>query len=704
MSALSNLLALLSLDDSNYIDGLSSSEAATDTFASKLSKIGGAVVVGALTAVVSGAIAVGAAAWDSGNQVDAAMDKIRTSTGASGPALDGLREDFEAVFTAVPTDAEAAADAIGVLNSRLDLTGPALQGLAEPLLEASRLLGGDVTTNAEEFTRVIGDWNLPLDDASSYLDALFVAAQQTGAPLDQLMQRVVQYGAPMRNFGFNFEEAAGILASFEAQGVNTEIVMSGLRTAQGKFVSQGKDMNTGLWETIDAIQNAESSTEGLRIATEVFGSKAAGDMFDTIRSGKFELNGLVESMMNADGAIMETADATADWGEKWATFKNKITVALAPIGESMMDGVGKAMDSVVAIFERPDVQAGITTFVTMIGNGITQAVTYIPVLIDGFFQFVSFLQNNQGVVIGVLAALGVAAIAWGVTTAAAAWTAMAPLLPVIAVIVAIAAAAYLLYEAWTNNWGGIQEKVTAVWAFIQPTLQQLWDWLQTNIPLALQALSAFWTDTLLPAIQSVWAWISANLLPLFQAIGDVVGTVISGAFTLWMAGLTNVTLPVLRQLYDFFVANILPTLQKVGSWIQDKVVWAFGNLTSGIQWVIDKLKDLNSWLQSLSLPDWLTPGSPTPWEIGLLGIGKAMESLTRSQLPSFQAALTLQPEPVFASGSIDLQPRSVSTETPNGGKPTEEALLEEVRRLIADLPNTMARSNKTVFEKVKTSR
>ena len=49
MTALSNLLALLSLDDSDYLAGLSSNQSATSDFATKLSSIGGAVVVGGLT-------------------------------------------------------------------------------------------------------------------------------------------------------------------------------------------------------------------------------------------------------------------------------------------------------------------------------------------------------------------------------------------------------------------------------------------------------------------------------------------------------------------------------------------------------------------------------------------------------------------------------------------------------------------------------
>lgn len=650
MTVLANLLALLSLEDDAYLEGLNSAQKHTNTFTQNLSNVGGAIVVGALTAAGAAVAAVGAAAWEAGNTMDEAMDKIAVATGATGPELVGLREDFEAVFSSVPADAGAAADAISVLNARLDISGPALQDLAAPLLEVSRILGGDVAANAEDFTRVMGDWNLPVEDASTSLDALFVAAQQTGAPLDKLMQNVVQYGAPMRNFGFSFDEAAGILASFEAQGVNTEIVMSGLRIAQGKFIKQGVDMNTGLWDTVEAIQNATSETDALAIATEVFGAKAAGDMFDTIRSGKFDVEALVESMMNADGAIMEAADATADWGEKWQTFKNKITVALAPVGETMMAALGAAMDNVAAIFERPDVQAGISNFVTMIGNFISQAVTYIPVLIDGFFQFISFLSNNQEVVIGILAALGVAALAWGITTAIAAWTALAPLLPVIAVLLLIGAAVYLLYQAWTNNWGGIQDKLRAVWNVLQPALQKLWDWLQTNIPIALQALSNYWQNVLLPAIMKVWNWMQSVLFPFLGALANIIDAVLGKALEA-LAGLwQNVLQPALEKVWKFIQDNLFPLLERFGGWLGEKLSPAFEGISRAIEKLTGWLGTMADKIRNMKLPSWLTPGSPTPWEIGLRGVGDALKHLARTEMPAFRSSLELQAQPIGLGG------------------------------------------------------
>ena len=143
-TALSNLLALLALDNSAYLEGLAGSQAAADDFGTKLSNVGGAVVLGGLTAAATAVVAIGGAAFDAAEQVDEAFDKIAVGTGATGDQLAILQDDFKAVFASVPADANTAAEAITILASRLDVSGEALQNIATPMLEVTRILGGDL--------------------------------------------------------------------------------------------------------------------------------------------------------------------------------------------------------------------------------------------------------------------------------------------------------------------------------------------------------------------------------------------------------------------------------------------------------------------------------------------------------------------------------------------------------------------------------
>src|SRR3989337_604876 len=209
-------------------------------------------------------IGIGAAALASGQKIDAAYDSIITKTGATGATLETLKGDFGAVFKSIPVDAQAAGDVIGELNSKLGLTGPWLQDISRNVLEMSRLLGEDATTNAALFARVIGDWGLPLEDASAKLDAIFVATQKSGIGADRLMQLIVQFGAPMRTFGFSIDEATAMLAKWEKEGVNTELVMGSLRIAAGHFAKEqaksGEVIGGGVKNMAEAQKKLEKAT------------------------------------------------------------------------------------------------------------------------------------------------------------------------------------------------------------------------------------------------------------------------------------------------------------------------------------------------------------------------------------------------------------------------------------------------------------
>lgn len=694
-TSLSNLLALLALDESAYLKGLDSSQKAADSFGANLASVGGAVVVGALTAVATGVVAVGSAAFDAAETVDEAFDSIAVATGAQGDELLQLQEDWKAVFTTVPADANDVATAISVLNSRLDVTGPILQEIAAPLLEVTRILGGDLKTNAENFTRVIGDWNIPVEDAAGSLDALFVASQQTGADLGALMQQIVQYGAPMRNFGFSFEEAGALLASFTAQGVNTEIVMSGLRIAQGKFIAQGKDMKTGLWDTIDAIQNAATQTDALAIATEIFGAKAAGDMVDTIRAGKFELAGLTDAMLNADNAIMDTAASTNDWAETWKTFTNGMTVQLAPLGESIRSAFGEALTAVTEIFARPDVQNAMTAFADFAVVAIGRIVEYIPIVIDGFFQFVDFLKNNEGVMIAVLTALGAAALVWAGASIAAAWGTITAMLPVLAVIALIGLAAYVLYEAWTQNWGGIQEITATAVENIKTFIQGVVDFFTAvwNNPLLQQVV-----QTALANIQVLFAAFKAAFSGDWYTFGEHIRTIWDNSWRMLGIVLTSAWNNVIKPAVKTGIDNVISFFTQT-NWSEVGVNIVRG-IVAGLLGAQSLIADAARSAASAALQaakGFLGIKSPSTLfedQIGAnmaLGMVKGWEGILGSNpltpaLASATVNVTPSAAPGFAAG-----PQSAA----GAGQDGEAMILEEVRRLLRDLPDDLARAIRT---------
>jgi len=176
---------------------------------------------------------------------------------------------------------------------------------------------------------------------------------------------------------------------------------------------------------------------------------------------------------------------------------------------------------------------------------VKNAVTNIPKFIQGFKDAFAWLQENKGVVVGILAGLGVAVAAFAYTVAAAMVTAMIPMLPVIAIMLAVAGIAYLVYEAWTNNWGGIQEKTAAVIEFIvgifnwfKETAIAIWTgfigFIQPLIDAFTSAMEGDWYsfgENLRAMWINIWTWIADALLAAGIKLLEIAGAIVVNIVT-----------------------------------------------------------------------------------------------------------------------------------------------------------------------------
>jgi hypothetical protein len=658
----------------------------------KVADIGKAVVIGGAVAAATAIAGIGVAAFNAGMQLDDAYDKIAVGTGATGEVLDGLKEDFKAVFKDVPADAETVSGAITELNSRLGATGQPLQDMAKGLTLSAKLMGGDATANAAQLAKMMGSWGLSNEEGAATLDKLFVATQKSGISLEQLTGSVQTYGPALRTMGFGLDESIALMANFEKAGIESGQVMAGMKLAAGKFAKSGVDVKTGFLGAIDSIKNAKSSTEALSQGMELFGARAAPAMVDAIRSGKFALEDMVGALQNSEGAIENTSKATEDWPEKWAKLKNVATVALAPIGTALMDIAGKildkagpALETLAGIIERdvvPFIENVILAIETMIAGDwdapwdelfppwiadtITTVISTVQGLIPAFQEAFAFISANATPILAGLAAMLLTVLVpafWAWATAAAA-TAIANL-PLIALVVAIGAAVALLTAAWINDWGGIRTTLTEFWTnTAQPIFEQLKAWLEVNIPIAIQALSNFWTGTLVPAFQAVSGFITGTLIPIFQTVAGWLGTNIPAATAATSNFWSNTLLPALRSVWDFLSTNVVNIFTTVRDWLQTTIPAATKTL-SGVwentllpaitavwdfldQYIIPIFRmvvDINIALMNLALQalagfweNTLLPALTTVWQFIQDNVIPIFEALTVDGLDATKAA------------------------------------------------------------------
>jgi hypothetical protein len=497
--------------------------------------------------------------------------------------------------------------------------------------------------------------------------------------------------------GLGRDEAAVLLGTLEREGVNGQQVMTSLSRAAVKFAGSGVSMAEGLDQTIAAIQSATSETEALALAEELFGSRAAVTMVDAIREGRFEIDDLTAALQDSEGAILDTSAATMDWPEKWQLVKNKATTALAPLGSMLMDVAGKIIDLAMPAVEKlsmwfetklgpaiepigyvlQDLVWGFKNLFTGKAQGMAEnfsdaflwlaeilgidreaALKFGEGLYNALFKvgetintvIVPFVQEHseafKAALIAIGAVLAGAAIAAGIASIGAAIAALAN--PVTLIVAAVG----LLAAAWTEDWGGIRTFLTELWtSTLQPIFSVIVEWLQTNIPIAVQWLADAWNNVLRPALEAIWDVLSTYVIPVLQVLAEVYIALVIAYFRLLWEGLQTLW-EWLKIAADAISTVLGPALEWLKTNLLDPLIEAFKKIGEKISDVVGFFKKLKDGIANVKLPDWLTPGSPTPFQIGLEGIGAAMGDLTRMRLPSLSAELNAMGTPALAEGGV----------------------------------------------------
>mgnify|MGYP001279734561 FL=1 len=225
------------IDQTGIDKGLQGMQKTLKGTAGKLKKTGKTMSA----AITSPIVGLGTAAFAAADQVDKAYRNIQVGTGATGDALDGLKESFDEVFTAVPDSADAVSNALATINTLTGSTGDTLEDLTKSVLDASRTLGEDGVANSEAFGQAMKQWQIPAEEGTQQLDHLYKLTQDYGVGLGELSGQLTTYGSVLNNAGFSMAESAELMASLESNGISVSRVMPGLNKAFRNWAAEGKN-------------------------------------------------------------------------------------------------------------------------------------------------------------------------------------------------------------------------------------------------------------------------------------------------------------------------------------------------------------------------------------------------------------------------------------------------------------------------------
>ncbi|CAG5972541.1 phage-related minor tail protein [Streptococcus pneumoniae] len=437
-------------------------------------------------------------AW---SEIDEAMDTVTTKTGLTGEALLELQEIAKGIATSLPSATfQESADAVGELNTQFGLTGDTLQSAAEYLLKYSKITGEDISNSAINAKKAIDAYGLSNEDLARVLDSVTKVGQDTGQSYDSIFQKAIDGAPQIKMLGLSFKEGATLIGRFEKSGIDSSAALASLSKATVNYAKDGKTLTEGLNETVNAIQNATSKTEAIRIASEVFGNRAAPKMVDAIQRGAFSFNDLAEAAQNSSGTVATTFAETKDPFDDLTTYSNKAKEGLAEIGGTLLETVIPALEPLMGMLE--------------------SAVNWFTSLNETDQQTIVILGLVTTAVMLLLGAIAPLVIAIGAIGA--------PVGIVVAAIVAAIAAITLIIQA-IMNWGTISEWLQSTWDACAAWLSELWTNIVTTATTAWSSFTAWLSEiwsSVVSTGQSLWSSFTSTLSNIFSSL-------ISGAQSLW---------------------------------------------------------------------------------------------------------------------------------------------------------------------------
>jgi hypothetical protein len=624
-NTLMSLLVSLGLDASDFEAGIDKAEKKASSLQSGLAAVGGAAITGGIAAAGAGVTALTGFLVSSIGPASTLGESINAASVVFGEGSDIILEY-----------GKTAAKTVGLANSEFNqlatVTGAFLQNV-----------GFDAAGAADETIRL----------TERAADMASVFNTDVSGALAAIQSGLKGEFNPLEQFGVKLNAAA----------------------------IESKALEMGLARTSKELTDSMKATAALELIyaqTE----KTAGDFANTS-----------DSVANQQRILTSMFE----------DLRAQVGTALLPL----MQTLGSLLTDV---FADPTFQTWLAAFISGIASLAQQVITYIPQVLQWFQTAFGWLSQNQGVIVGILAAIGAAIAVFVYSVVIPALVSfIAAAAPVIAVMALIGAAAYILYTAWTENWGGIRDSLQPVidqlvawfqetlpvaiqalsdfWTTtLLPALQTVWEWLQSSLfpvivtwiewlkvhlPEAIQALVNFWNNTLYPALQTVWNWIKTNLVPLFEAVGGLLGVLLVKNIEALVGIWQNVMMPAIQA--------ALPVIEDVAGWVGDKLAPAFEWVADAISKAVGWIGTLTKKLKNVKLPAWMTPGSPTPWEIGLLGVSDALKQVSKTALPQLEASLAMQaPAGLNAVGGETRETNSSVTFNITGGDP--KAIADEIER------------------------
>lgn len=448
------------------------------------------------------ATAVGAAVLKLGKEVAKATNEIQegrativNATGATGEALQGLMDSAKNVYSESEQSFDEVSRAIGEVNTRLGLTGEALETTTGLFLDFADATGQDVQQSVIAVTQAMNRWNLEAEALPSVLDKLTYAGQASGVSVSQLTQNLTANAGTLQAMGYSMDEAIAMMMQFELQGIESSAVLMGMKKSFEDSAKAGTDARYDWEQLMSSIANATDSTEANSLAIDAFGNRIATDMVSALQSGKLNFDDFTVALENANGTLEATDEASKTTADRMETLKHSITLMLSEVGEELAPMVEDLLPTVKMLLEA--VFEAIEPLIPVIGD---LAKKLIPPLVQIITSLVGvvvpIIENILPPLTSALTLVG------NILTAL--FTILTPILEVVTKIVGI-------------GMNLVSSMLTPLLNLLTPIFNLIADAINAVLTPLVKVLDTIvgWIDKLIGSIKRLASWFGETLLSAF---------------------------------------------------------------------------------------------------------------------------------------------------------------------------------------------
>jgi hypothetical protein len=455
------------------------------------------------------------------------------------------------------------------------------------------------------------------------------AVGAVGTMIQQTTQATLEHADSLDTlgdkFGMTADQASGYDAMLKQAGIDQgtfekALVSSqkNLVDAEGNLLKAGQayealgvsvyDSNGNLKtqaqlfdEVAPKIAAIQDPTEKARVVTELYG-KAGIELNDAFElTSSVGLQGYIDKAKEQGTAMSgEQIDNAVNLSRVMNDLKAVFGGIAIQIGNALIPILNQLMPIFVNTFNQPVVKEAISAVATALGSLLTAILPIIPALLPLITSVLPIVVQLFTSVISAILPLIVQILP-----------------PLISLVVTVITAFLPLINT-----------------ILPPIITLFSGVISAILPMIVK---------ILPPLITLLAQLITGFMPLITAVLPIVITLFQGVITV----VTNIITAIL-PVFTYHVNNItrvlgllMPVIKDVASWISGALQSAFNGISSAISGVVGWVQSFIDKLSSITLPDWLTPGSPTPFEMGLRGINDAMSELNNNALTDFNANLNV---------------------------------------------------------------